>query len=378
MRIALISGEPSGDRLAAALLSALGSGCTVRGVGGPLSQAQGLLSLIDPDELAVMGLSEVLRHLPRLLKRQRQLRQTLYDWQPDVFIGIDSPDFNLPIARWLRTRGVKTMHIVSPSVWAWRKGRLRGIARAIEAMLVLFPFELDCYREQGIPAQYIGHPLADQLPTAPSMAAARQVLPFAAQGQPLIALLPGSRQGEIQRLGPVLIEAAVRFQARHLHAHFICPLPSSSLIEQFEQLRAGRLERTLHCGVWPASTVLTAADATLMCSGTATLEALLCHCPMVVAYRLNASSAWLARRLVTTPYFALPNLLADAPLVPEFFQESVTPDALADALSAALEPTQREGLRQRAAELHALLRCDAAMRAATAVRDVLAGRHHDW
>jgi lipid-A-disaccharide synthase len=366
--VAVVAGETSGDQLGATLIGALRARqphIEVRGVCGPLMRAAGCASLADAHELAVMGLVEVLQHLPRLLRLRRRLRGELRAWQPDVFIGIDAPEFNLGLAAQLHADGLKTVQYVSPQVWAWRERRVRHIAAACDLVLCLLPFEPAFYAQHAVRAEFVGHPLADQIPLDPDRGAARDALGIAADAT-VVALLPGSRAGEVTRLGPDFLAAARELEQRVPGVEFIAPMASPAVRRLFAAADAARV-RLLD---GQARLALQAADAALVASGTASLEALLCRCPMVVAYRLGAATAFLLRvlRLVRLPYFSLPNLLAGEALVPEFFQDAVTGASLAAAVQAQLgDAARRALLRSRFRAIHESLRQGGADRAAAAV-----------
>lgn len=374
LQIGLVAGEASGDLLGAALIDALRARLpSVRCVGltGERMRAAGCESLGDCGELAVMGLVEPLRHLPRLLRLRSRLRREFLARGIDVFIGVDSPAFNLGLAKSLRDRGMRTVQYVSPQVWAWRPGRIPGIAAAVDAVLCLLPFEPQCYAGQPVRAEFVGHPLADQIPLDPQRSAARQRLGLQADG-PVIAVLPGSRMGEVQRLGADFAASTVELQRGAGSTTFIAPMASPAVARAFEaQCRnAGADIRLLDRS---ADDALAAADAALVASGTASLQALLHGCPMVVAYRLAPLTAFLVRdlRLVKLRHFSLPNLLAGEELVPELFQEAVTPQALATALRNILaRPAELAPLRGKFAQIHRTLRRDAAASAARVVLEV--------
>ncbi len=380
MKFALVAGEASGDTLGAALMDALRStdpaACFV-GVGGPKMQARGLVMLASADELAVMGITEVLAHLPRLLALRSRLRRELRAAQVDVYVGIDAPEFNLGLARWLKKRGLKTVQYVSPQVWAWRQGRVKTIGQAVDLVLCLLPFETDFYQRHQVRAEFVGHPLADQIPLHPDRAAARVALGIDAEAT-VLAVLPGSRVGEVSRLGADFAAAAVRYAAlRGAAAPIVVLVPlineatrtafdgAVRHIEGAAQLR--RLQGQ-------AQLALVAADVVLVASGTATLETMLCKRPMVVAYRLGAVTAALLRGLglVKVPYFSQPNLLLGAKRVPEYFQEAVQPEVLAAALQAeSADPKRVEALQQQFLEQHQRLRLGGAQRAADAIHHLL-------
>lgn len=370
MRIAVVAGETSGDALGAAFITALRARAPqaeFMGLAGPRMQAAGCRAIASSDELAVMGLFEVLGHLPRLWRLRRSLVEQFVAWQPTVFVGIDAPSFNIGLARQLKSRGVRTVQYVSPQLWAWRQGRVRDMHRACDAVLCLLPFEPPFYQGHDVAAEFVGHPLADQIPLEPQRAEARRALGLDPSAR-VVALLPGSRRGEVQRLAAPMRAAARLLAARDPGLTFVAPMASAATRTLFEQ--AGEAPAGTRVLDGQARLALQAADAALVASGTATLEALLCRCPMVVAYRFGALTAALVStlRLVKLPYFSLPNLLAGEALVPEFFQSAVQPETLADALQAALQPgPQRDRQLVRFAEIHRTLRVDGAARAAEAV-----------
>ena len=370
--IALVAGEASGDILGSGLMRALKARHPhVRfiGVGGPLMEAEGLQSYFPMERLAVMGLVEVLGRLRELLKRRKELIQTLIGEKPDVFIGIDAPDFTLNIELQLRKVGIKTVHYVSPSVWAWRQKRVLKIREGCDLMLTLLPFEARFYEEQGVPVRFVGHPLADTIALDADRQAARAALGLP-QG-PLVALMPGSRGGEVGRLGALFLDAAERLRGLVPGVRFVSPCANPARRAQLEQMLVGRdLPVTLLDG--QSHQALAACDAVLIASGTATLEALLYKRPMVVAYRLAPLTYWILKRMVKSPYVSLPNLLAQRPLVPELLQDAATPEALAQALA----PLVTEGAQQTEGfdQIHRTLRRDASNQAAEAVLALLGDR----
>lgn len=377
MHIALVAGEPSGDLLGAGLIAALKARypqARFTGIGGPAMISQGLQSQVPLERLAVMGLVEVLRHLPELFRIRRQLRQRLIADRPDVFVGIDAPDFNLGLERQLRAESIPTVHYVSPSVWAWRPWRVRKIARAVNLMLTLFPFEAAFYEQHRVPVRYVGHPLADAISLRNDAGEARRQLGLSLpDGTRVIALLPGSRSGEIGRMGALFLDTARWLFSQRSDVHFLLPAATPQLHVALETLRleyASDLPLTLMQG--HSREMMAAADVVLLASGTATLEAMLLKRPMVVAYQVAPITAWLARRLVTVRYFALPNLLAERELVPEFFQEAATPSRLGAAVLEWLADSSRiEDLTREFEALHKLLRRDASEQAARAIADLL-------
>ncbi len=366
LRVALVAGEASGDILGASLMQALKTRhpqIEFIGVGGPLMQAEGLTSYFPMERLAVMGLVEVLGRLPELLLRRRRLIKTLIDAKPDVFIGIDAPDFNLGLELKLRRAGIKTVHYVSPSVWAWRQKRVLKIRDACDLMLCLFPFEAQFYDAYRVPVRFVGHPLADAIPQQADRAAAREALDLP-QDSTVVALLPGSRGGEVARLGALFLDAAMRLRTLRPGLRFVLPCASPERRVQLEQMLVGRdLPLSLLDG--RSHDALAACDAVLIASGTATLEALLYKRPMVVAYKVAPLTYLILRRLVSSAYISLPNLLAERLLVPELIQEAATPEALAQALAPLLNDgeVQTEGFDV----IHRALRRDASAQAADAV-----------
>ncbi|MBK7249991.1 MAG: lipid-A-disaccharide synthase [Gammaproteobacteria bacterium] len=380
LRIGLVAGEASGDQLGAALIEALRArapDAEFFGVAGPKMRAQGCTTWAESDELAVMGLAEIVRHLPRLLSLRRSLTQRLLAAQPDVFIGIDAPEFNLGLAARLRRHGIVTVQYVSPQIWAWRQGRVRAIGQACDLVLCLLPFETGFYARHGVAAEFVGHPLADQIPLDPDRAAARRQLALDERAL-VVALLPGSRLGEVQRLGADFADAAAWLRAHRASMVFLAPTASDSARALFaSQLAARAPGVAVRFLEGQAQLALAAADAVLVASGTATLETMLSKRPMVVAYRLSPVTAFLLRRLrlVKVTCFSQPNLLAGRALVPEFFQEQVTGEALGRALAAELDDPQRTALLAREfRSLHERLRRGGAGQAAEAVLALLARR----
>ena len=367
--VALVAGEASGDILGAGLMRALKARhpqVHFIGVGGPLMEAEGLSSYFPMERLAVMGLVEVLGRLRELLKRRKLLIQTLIEQKPDVFIGIDAPDFTLNIELKLRQAGIKTVHYVSPSVWAWRQKRVLKIREGCDLMLTLLPFEARFYEEKGVPVRFVGHTLADAIPLEADRAAARAELGL--PDGPLVALMPGSRGGEVGRLGGLFLDAAQRLRAMRPGVRFIIPCASPERRAQLEELLAGRdLPVTLLDG--RSHQALAACDAVLIASGTATLEALLYKRPMVVAYRLAPLTYWILKRMVKSPYISLPNLLAQRLLVPELLQDDATPEALALTLSPLIDGGEEQTIGFD--QIHRTLRRDASNQAADAVLNLI-------
>lgn len=373
LRVGIVAGESSGDQLGAALIAALRERVPELecfGVAGPKMAAAGCEAWAGAEELAVMGLTEVLRHLPRLLRLRSELVRRLLACRPDVFVGIDAPEFNLGLARRLHAGGLRTVQYVSPQVWAWRQGRARKIGRACDLVLCLLPFETAFYARHGVRAVFVGHPLADQIPLAIDRAGARAALGLSPSAR-IVALLPGSRIGEVERLGADFLRAAAWLAARRPDLHFIAPMATARAREAFERIAAevsAAPEVLLIDG--RAQQALAACDAAIVASGTATLETLLSRRPMVVAYRFGALTAFVLRRLrlVKVPYFSQPNLLVGRALVPELLQEQVSGAALGEALLARLEdPQYLRELEREFRKVHETLRVDGAARAADAI-----------
>ena len=373
LTIALVAGEASGDILGSGLMQALKvqhPDVHFVGVGGPRMEAQGLTSYFPQERLAVMGLVEVLGRLPELLARRKRLLETLLDMRPDVFIGIDAPDFNLDLALKLRRAGIRTVHYVSPSVWAWRQKRVFKIRDACDLMLTLFPFEAEFYDAHQVTVRFVGHPLADTIPLEADRASARVLLNLPQDGL-VVALMPGSRGGEVGRLGELFLAAAERLLSMRPGIRFVVPCASPERRAQLEQMLEGRnLPLTLLDG--QSHDALAACNAVLIASGTATLEALLYKRPMVVAYCVAPLTFQILKRMVKSPYVALPNLLAQRLLVPELLQEAATPEAMAQLLSPLLDngDAQTEGFDA----IHRTLRCDASSQAASAVLELIGAR----
>lgn len=384
-RIAIVAGEASGDLLGAGLIDALRArwpDAEFAGIGGDRMRGAGFNAWYDAGELAVMGLAEVLRHLPRLLWLRRALRERLLDWRPDVFVGIDAPDFNLGVERWLKERGVPTVHYVSPSVWAWREGRAAKIGRSADRVLCLFPMEPAIYARHGIDARFVGHPLADEMPLDPDRAAARARMGLPADAR-ILALLPGSRTGEIERLGADFLDAAARVRDVLPDVQVVAPMADARARATFERVLAAsaardRLGPALRIVDGRARELMIASDVVLLASGTATLEAMLAKRPMVVAYKVAAATYRLVKGLgmLKVDRYALPNILAGDDLVPELMQQDCTPPRLAEAILGWLRnPAAAHDLAPRFMNLHRELRRDASARAAEAVAEVVSSRH---
>ncbi len=337
MKLGLLAGEASGDILGASLVSELHQrhpDLSLSGIGGPLLIEQGLASLYPMDRLAVMGLVEPLKRLPELLRIRADLFQQQSEWRPDCFMGIDSPDFNLTLERRLRQQGQTCAHLVSPSVWAWRPNRIKAIAQSVDLMLCLLPFELDIYQRAGVPAVCVGHPLLEELANLPDKNAARAQLGLPST-TPVLAVLPGSRAGEVATLMDVFVPTLERLTAEQPELTFVIPAANGDRRSQIEKaLENKRLQVTIVDG--QGRLAMQAADAVLLASGTATLEAMLLRRPMVIAYRMAWLSWQILSRMATTRFVGLPNILAGREVVPELLQDAATPEALADALIEAM------------------------------------------
>ncbi len=381
-RIAIVAGEASGDLLGAALVRALKArwpGLEFHGIAGPRMAAEGVRTLYPMDKLAVRGYVEVLRSLREILAIRRGLVRRLLADPPDLYIGVDAPDFNLGVEARLRAAGVRTVHYVSPSIWAWRRERLAAIGRAVERMLVMFPFEEAIYREAGIGVDYVGHPLADAMPRTPDREEARRQLRLA-PGAAAVAVLPGSRASELELHADLMIETVRRLAAERPRLRCFVPLATRETREYFESrlyaLEARELPITVLFG--HAQLALHAADAALIASGTATLEAALAGCPMVVTYRLKPLTYRLVMRKALLPYFSLPNVIAGEFVVPELMQDDATPGNLARALASWLDhPEARERLRERFAGMHARLAAGHDERVVRALMPYLSEREAD-
>lgn len=373
-RIAIIAGEASGDLLAARLIIALRQQCPdleFEGIAGQEMQAAGCQSLFPLEKLSVMGLVEVLKHLPELLSIRRQLFERWQQNPPDLFIGVDAPDFNLPLAKKLHRIGVPTTHYVSPSVWAWRQKRVRKMQGNLDLMLTLFPFEVDFYYQYGINAAFVGHPLADEVEFDADQQTARQQLDLPSK-QRIIAVLPGSRTGEIRRLAPDFLLAAQQLHQQHPTWVFVTPVVNARLRELLTQLHQEHTPQLpLQFLDGQSRTLMQAADAILLASGTAVLEGMLAGRLMVAAYRVAPFTMWLLRtfKLLKVKYVTLPNHLANEELVPEILQEEVTPARLAQAVEDLFTlPVARHAyLLQRFRELHGQLQKNASQTAANVI-----------
>lgn len=373
--IGVVAGEASGDILGAGLMAALRQhfpNAFFFGVGGPQMLEQGFHSLYPQDRLAVMGLVEPLKRLPELLRIRRSLRQHFIDHPPSVFIGIDSPDFNLSLEGDLRRAGIPTVHYVSPSVWAWRQGRIKTIVRSVDLMLTLLPFEAAFYKEHGVPVEFVGHHLADQLPLTVDTLGARRALNLDPQAR-IVALLPGSRGGEVKQMGELFLQAAALCLADEPSLQFVIPAATPDRYRQLHHQLSSHQSLPVHLLQGQSRQAVAAADVALVASGTATLETLLLKKPMVVAYKMAFLTYLVLSRLVKSPYISLPNLLAGEALVPELIQQRATPEALAKEVLHFLHNEQAAArVRSAFAQMHVSLRRNASQRAAEAVIGLIA------
>lgn len=379
MMIVLVAGEASGDQLGAALIKAIRQkepDVRFAGIGGPLMKAEGCDCWWDTGELSLMGLFEVVSHLPRLIKLKRQLIQRVVASQPDVYIGIDAPDFNLRVEKKLKARSIPVIHYVSPTIWAWRAGRVKTISRSTDRVLCLFPFEPDCYRDYPVAADYTGHPMADEIPMQVESEPARIALGVETSGI-CVALLPGSRMSELEKLSPSMLDAAVILSKRYPGIRFLMPAATEKVRQHFQSILPGYPDVTCKVFSGRAKEVMAAADAVICASGTATLEIMLVNRPMVVCYRIAQTTYNLMKwfKMLKTRFFSLPNILAGESLVPELLQHEVTGQRIADGVIQWLDnPESVEKLKHRFDDLHKILRIDAAVTAGDVVLRQIARR----
>jgi len=374
--VGIVAGEASGDLLGSHLIRALKKqrpDLEFIGIAGPKMMAEGAKTLFPIERLSVRGYVEVLRHLPGLLKIRRQLRRYFLENPPDLFIGIDAPDFNFVLERSLKRKGIRTIHYVSPSIWAWRKGRMRKIKRAVSHMLALFPFEPTLYEQAGVPVSFVGHPLADMIPLEPDMESARENLRIKPE-KLVIAMLPGSRQSEVQQLAELFVKTAQLVTEKRPEAQFLVPLVTRETRTIFE--------RALYKDQQPALPVqilfghshlaMEAADAIIVASGTATLEAALYKKPMIVTYRMPALSWQILKRMNYLPYVGLPNILAEQFVVPELLQHDATPEKLSETLLQLVDDKAGcKKIRTEFMRIHKRLRQNCEEKAAKAVLEYL-------
>jgi lipid-A-disaccharide synthase len=388
-KIAIVAGEASGDLLGGHLIRALTaqrSDLTFIGIAGPKMQREGAKSLFPIEKLSVRGYVEVLKHLYGLLKLRRSLLKQLLAEKPDIFIGIDAPDFNFWLEKKLKSRGIPTIHYVSPSIWAWRGGRMGKIKRAVSHVLALFPFEPALYEKAGVPVTYVGHPLADELPLKPSKTAAREILKIE-KNKLVIAMLPGSRQSEVKQHADLLIKTAQLISRDHKNAQFLVPLITRETRQLFETALYNNISHnqanlnndneaieTLDLDILfgHAHDAMEAADMVIVASGTATLEAALLKKPMVITYKMPAMSWQILKRMRYQPYVGLPNILAGKFLVPELLQNDATPQKLADAVTRLLsDDVYLKEIKQEFTTIHQTLKQNSAKKAADVVLSYL-------
>ena len=384
LSLGMVVGESSGDLLASALLRGIRDHMAPQalksfGIGGPRLVEQGFEAWWPAESLAVNGYLEVLQAYPRLWRMRRRLIHQMCDVRPDVFLGVDAPDFNLGVETALRREGIQTVHFVSPSIWAWRKERVDRIRAAVDHMLLVFPFERAIYQTANIPATYVGHPLADQIPLNPDRHSARRRL--VASGVPpegaLIALLPGSRGAEVRHIGPIFLETAVWILERRPEFRFVVPAATPSLYRELQQIllrmgpRADRLHERMSLIQGQSHDALAASAVTLVASGTASLEAALFGLPMVIAYRMHPLNFRIMRRMAYLPWIGLPNILANQLLVPEFVQDAAVPAMMGQSVIDQHDDLiGRARLRERFAEIHASLARGCAQRSAEVLLEI--------
>ncbi len=368
--VGMVAGEASGDILGAGLMDAIRKrypNVRFEGIGGPLMLAKGFKSFVPMERLSVMGLVEVLGRLFELIGIRRRIRKHFLAHKPDVFVGIDAPDFNLGLELKLRQGGVKTSHYVSPSVWAWRQRRVFKIARAVDLMLTLFPFEAKFYRDHKVAVRFVGHPLADAIPLHPDRNAARSALGLS-PGARVVAILPGSRSGEIAYIGTSFLEAAQWLNQRDPSIQFLLPCINEARREQVQSLiDEMQLQLPIKLVMGQSREVMAASDAVMLASGTATLEGMLLKRPMVVAYRVSRITHYIMKRLLKAPFISLPNLLAGRQLVPELIQDAAQPEQIGQQVLACFEPEASARIQETFTALHADLKQNASEQAADAL-----------
>src|ERR1700761_1839661 len=378
LRVAMVAGEPSGDLLAASLLDGLASrlpaGTQYYGIGGPRMIATGFDAHWPMEKLSVRVYVEALKHIPGILGIRNELKRQLLAEPPSVFVGVDAPDFNFGLEHPLRDVGIPTIHFVCPSIWAWRGGRIKKIVKAVDQMLCVFPFETALLAKAGVEASYVGHPLADEIPLEPDTQGARRELGIATGG-PVIAVLPGSRRSEIALIGPTFFDAMELMQQREPGVRFLMPAANPALRELLRPLVDAHPNLSLTITDGRAQTAMTAADASLVKSGTVTLEAALLKKPMVISYKVPWLTGQIMKRQGYLPYVGLPNILAGRFVVPEILQHFATPQALADAtLKQLRDEANRRTLTEIFTEMHHVLKQNTALRAAEVVANVVETR----
>lgn len=375
-KIAIVAGEASGDLLGGHLIEALNqqrSDLEFFGIAGPLMMREGAKSLYPMEKLSVRGYLEVIKHLPELIKLRKNLLKQVLDAKPDIFIGIDAPDFNFWLERKLKKQGIPTIHYVSPSIWAWRGGRIKKIKRSVSHMLALFPFEPALYEQVDLPVTYVGHPLADELPIKPNKSATRQMLKLE-QDELIIAMLPGSRNSEVAQHAELFVKTAELISHYHKNVKFLVPLITRQTRTMFEKAirmhASGPLNMLLLFG--HAHDAMEAADFVIVASGTATLEAALLKKPMIITYRMSQASWLLLKQMHYLPYVGLPNVLANKFIVPELLQSEATPEKLAEKMNEMLaDKVHLNEINQTFTEMHHTLKQDSAKKSAEVVLSYL-------
>ncbi len=375
-KIAIVAGEASGDLLGSHLIRALKakrSDLTFIGIAGPKMIGEGANSLFSIEKLSVRGYVEVIRHLYGLIKLRKNLFKQLLAEKPDVFIGVDAPDFNFWLERKFKKKGIPAIHYVSPSIWAWRRGRMGKIKRAVSHVLALFPFEAPLYEKAGVPVTFVGHPLADELPLKPNKSAAREILKIE-KSKTVIAMLPGSRQSEVEQHADLFVKTAQIISQDNANTQFLVPLITRETRQIFETALYKNSYENLELDILfgHAHDAMEAADVVLVASGTATLEAALLKRPMVITYRMPTLSWWILKRMNYLPYVGLPNILAGKFVVPELLQKDATPQKLADAVSLLLvDKIRTQEIKDEFTSIHQSLKQNAAKKAAEVVLSYL-------
>jgi lipid-A-disaccharide synthase len=375
---AMVAGEASGDMLGAVLIRALKKQfpkAIFEGIGGPKMQAEGFQSLFQMDRLSVMGFVEPLKRLPELLSMRRTVIKRYLENKPAAFIGIDSPDFNANIEFKLHQAGVKTVHYVSPSVWAWRQGRIKKIKKSVDLMLCLLPFEAEFYEQHQVPVRFVGHPLAGQLASQPDTQAARQQLSLDSD-RPVLCIMPGSRAGEVDMMSEVFLDTAQSLVASVAGLQLVIPAANNARYAQLREILATRPELEISLILQQSHTAMAASDAVLLASGTTALEAMLLKKPMVVSYKLGALTYKLVSPFIKTPFVSIPNLLANKMLVPELIQDQAKASHLATAVLNALDKAKRPALVACFDELHQQLAVESGVIAASAIAKVVGRGGH--
>jgi lipid-A-disaccharide synthase len=375
---AMVAGEASGDVLGADLIRALKKQfpkAIFEGIGGPKMQAEGFHSLFQMDRLSVMGFVEPLKRLPELLRMRRTVIKRYLENKPAAFIGIDSPDFNANIEFKLHQAGVKTVHYVSPSVWAWRQGRIKKIKKSVDLMLCLLPFEAQFYEQHQVPVRFVGHPLAGQLASQPDTQAARQQLSLDSD-RPVLCIMPGSRAGEVDMMSEVFLDTAQSLVASVAGLQLVIPAANNARYAQLKDILATRPELEISLILQQSHTAMAASDAVLLASGTTALEAMLLKKPMVVSYKLGALTYKLVSPFIKTPFVSIPNLLANKMLVPELIQDQAKVSHLATAVLNALDKAKRPALVACFNELHQQLAVESGVIAASAIAKLVGSGGH--